>query len=255
MQPKLDGLRMLAVLKDGKCTLWSRTRKPITSLPHIVDAIEKALPGVDIVLDGEAYNHEYKNDFEKIVSLVRQEDPGEGHEVVQYHVYDIVDTTLTFQQRTNKLKHLKERWFDGPLVKVETLQVKSQEEVKAVTSTWLDLGYEGAMIRNADGMYVGKRSYDLQKIKTFKDAEFEIVGIEEGRGKLLGHVGAFICKTENGEEFKAKMAGDTDKLKQYFENHKLWEGKKLTVQYQGLTGKNELPRFPVGVRIRADEDV
>ena len=30
------------------------------------------------------------------------------------------------------------------------------------------------MVRNADGLYVNKRSYDLQKIKEFDDREFEI---------------------------------------------------------------------------------
>ena len=30
-QPKLDGIRCIAVIKDAKATLWTRTRKPITS--------------------------------------------------------------------------------------------------------------------------------------------------------------------------------------------------------------------------------
>ena len=108
------------------------------------------------------------------------------------------------------------------------------------------------MLRNIDSLYVNKRSYDLQKVKEFQDEEFEIIGIDEGRGKLTGHVGSFVCRTANGKEFLAKMAGDTDKLKEYFENHALWQGKQLTVKFQGLTGKEQVPRFPVGLRIRDD---
>jgi len=83
-QPKLDGIRCIAILKDGECNLWSRTRKLITGLPHIAHEIEVAFPGHDLILDGELYNHDFKKDFEKIVSFVRQEEPAEGHEVVQH---------------------------------------------------------------------------------------------------------------------------------------------------------------------------
>ena len=45
VQPKLDGIRCIAVVKNGKCTLWSRTRKQITSCPHIVEEIENQYYG------------------------------------------------------------------------------------------------------------------------------------------------------------------------------------------------------------------
>jgi DNA ligase 1 len=253
VQPKLDGIRCIAILNDGKCTLWSRTRKLITGVPHISAAIEAAIEGhyeEDIVLDGELYNHQYKKDFEKIVSFVRQDTPKPGHEVVQYHVYDLPSEEV-FSKRAAKMRYLKSSWFpNNEIVKVETVQVNDESEATDWFNTWRDQGYEGAMIRNAAGLYVNKRSYDLQKIKEFDDAEFEICGIEEGRGKLQGHVGAFKCKNSVGTEFLAKMSGDTERLRDYFENHKLWKGKKLTVKFQGLTGANGVPRFPVGVAIR-----
>jgi DNA ligase 1 len=248
VQPKLDGVRCVAILKDGKCTLWSRTRKPINSVPHINRAIEKAFK-VDIILDGELYKHDFKDNFEKIVSLVRQEEPGEGHEIVQYHVYDIVNDE-PFSKRAEKLRYIKSSWFNGEVVKVDTVPVEDETQVMDMFIQWRQEGYEGAMIRNVDGLYVNKRSKDLQKVKEFEDAEFDIIGIEEGRGKLTGHVGAFVCRTKDGKEFLAKMSGDTERLKEYFEIHSLWTGKQLTVKYQGLTGANKVPRFPVGVAIR-----
>lgn len=275
MQPKLDGIRCTANLKNGKCTLWTRTRKPITSMPHINRAIENGFPSllanVELVLDGELYNHSLKKsatvqeveieegtisrsasdvNFEKIVSLVRQEEPGEGHEVIQYHVYDIPNDKV-FSQRATAIRYIKSNWFpNGELQKVDTVQVNSDEEAMAMFEQWRKEGYEGAMIRNMDSKYVNKRSYDLQKLKEFNDAEFEIIGIEEGRGKLTGHVGSFVCRTGDGKEFLAKMSGDTDLLKDYFEDHSLWKGKQLTVRYQGLTGANGVPRFPIGIAFR-----
>jgi DNA ligase-1 len=252
-QPKLDGIRCIAMVKDGKCTLWTRTRKPITSVPHIIKEVERLFGNLDITLDGELYNHDLKKDFEKIVSMVRQEEPAEGCEIVQYHIYDVV-TDQTFRDRWENFFS-----FSGLLTPseppkycfmVSTGMIHSEDQVQTVFEASVKMGFEGLMLRNKDAKYVNKRSYDLQKVKEFEDAEFDIVGVEEGRGKLAGKVGSFVCTMPNGKTFLAKMAGDTDRLREYFENPSLWQGKRLTVKYQGLTGKEGVPRFPVGVAIR-----
>lgn len=253
-QPKLDGIRCIAIVKDGQCTLWSRTRKPITGVPHIAREVERLYGKIDITLDGELYNHDLKKDFEKIVSMVRQEEPQPGHEIVQYHIYDVVTSSPfgarweDFFQRLPIPKEPPKYAFIVP-----TYTVQSEDDVPKLFEASIAKGFEGAMLRNKDSKYVNKRSYDLQKVKEFEDAEFDITGIDEGRGKLQGHVGAFKCVTKDGKEFLAKMSGDTANLKKYFEDHSTWLGRKLTVQYQGLTGAAGVPRFPVGLRIRQAE--
>jgi ATP-dependent DNA ligase len=249
VQPKLDGIRCIAILENGKCTLWSRTRKPITSCPHIIEEIEKNFKE-DIVLDGELYSDEFKADFEHIVHLVRQEEPDPEHTDVQYHIYDTVNEN-TFDDRilklTKKFASMKSPNFKY-LRLVETNMVESEDQVPIFYEEYRECCFEGAILRNSAGLYVNKRSADLIKVKEMQDDEFEIVGIEEGRGKLSGHVGAFVCKIGD-QEFKAKMSGATEKLKEYFEDHTLWKGKKLTVQFQDLTSYG-VPRFPVGKSIR-----
>jgi ATP-dependent DNA ligase len=251
-QPKLDGIRIIAILKDRKCTLWSRTRKPITSLPHIIAEIEKHFIA-DITLDGEAYSHAFKENFEHIVHIVRQEKPDPKHTDVEYHVYDVVNKD-TFEKRH---RHLSKCFTVGsPKLKylklVDTEVVEAENDVALYYDNFKARGYEGAMLRNVGGLYANKRSSDLIKVKEMQDAEFKIVGIEEGRGKLSGHVGAFVCVNKQGNEFKAKMSGATEKLKEYFDNHSLWKNQVLTVQFQDLTSYG-IPRFPVGLRIRNDE--
>ncbi|HVN97775.1 MAG TPA: hypothetical protein VMT62_15200 [Syntrophorhabdaceae bacterium] len=249
-QAKLDGIRCIAIIKDGACTLWSRTRKPITSMPHIIMELEACFGNRDIIFDGELYNHAFRRDFEHIVSLVRQEEPDDRCTDVQYHIYDVV-CEGTFDERWNKLSSLF-AYYDDALFGVQlvkTLFVQEHEVMDQFESARSE-GYEGLILRNPRGKYVNKRSYDLLKVKEFDDAEFDIVGIEEGRGRLSGKVGAFICRTSDGKEFLAKMSGDTERLGDYFRNHGLWRGKRLTVQYQGLTGREGVPRFPVGVSIR-----
>jgi DNA ligase-1 len=240
-QPKLDGHRCIAMASG----LWSRTRKPIISVPHINAAL-KALPG-EVVLDGELYNHAYRDRFEELSSLIRPEYAKAGHAVVQYHVYDCA-LPGPFSQRLAYLRSLL-AGAAHPLVLVETVLVNDEDELMAAFEQFRAQGYEGAMVRNANGLYANKRSYDLQKVKEFDDAEFRVTGVREGRGKLAGH-GIFVCQTQDGTPFEAKLIGALAELRKYYENPTLAVGKLLTVQYQGFTNKSGVPRFPVALRIR-----
>ena len=247
-QPKLDGHRCIAVVKDGACTLWSRTRKPIKSVPHIVKAVEDMANSYglnDIIFDGELYNHDYRDRFEQLTSFIRQETPKAGYEVVQYHIYDLAMNSVEFANRTLILKEFVH--IDYCLRIVETVSIIDEDDLMLAFERFLALGYEGAIVRNVAGKYVNKRSYDLLKIKTFLDSEFKCIGVEEGRGKLAGHA-IFVCQMDNGTEFRAKMKGTTESLKQYWEHPELAIGKMLTVKFQGYTNKNGVPRFPVALR-------
>lgn len=243
-QPKLDGHRCVSVGRG----LWSRTRKPIVSVPHIVEAV-KALGLDDTTLDGELYNHEYRHRFEELSSFIRPEYAKPGHEVVQYHVYDCTE----HGGFSGRIAYLKAALggVENPVVLVETIQVLNEDELMVAFEKFRAQGYEGAMVRNAGGPYVNKRSYDLQKIKEFDDAEFEVIDVSEGRGKLAGH-GIFVCKTADGAVFEAKMKGALEKLKAYYKDPKLAVGRMLTVQYQGMTTKSGVPRFPVALRFRTE---
>lgn len=252
--PKLDGHRMICVMREGKATLWSRTRKRITSLPHIERAVERAAltwygDDADLILDGEAYVHSYRDRFEELTSFIRQETPKPGHDVVEYHVYDTPSCKAAYSIRRASLTKFSAHWR-SELQLVETSLVVDEDELMEAFDRFRAQGYEGTMVRNAASLYVGKRSYDLQKLKEFEDREFCIVDVEEGRGKLAGHA-IFVCEVGNGEVFRVKLKGETSELKKYFEHPELAIGKQLTVRYQGLT-KNDIPRFPVGERIRED---
>jgi len=250
VQPKFDGHRCIAVVNAGLCSLWSRTRKPITGLPHLIRDIEEwALKTGrhDITLDGELYNHDYRAKFEELTSFIRNEAPKPGHEAVQYHIYDVVGPGPF----TDRHAILGAFGLIGAMRKVETVAVTDEDDLMLAFERFLVQGYEGLMVRNMAGEYVNKRSYDLQKVKEFMDDEFMIIGVEEGRGKLAGH-GIFICETVDRIEFKAKMTGTLESLRQYFEHPKKYVGKLLMVKFQGYTTKNGVPRFPVARRLKED---
>jgi DNA ligase-1 len=249
-QPKLNGHRCLAIVKDGVCTLWSRTRKPITSMPHIVKELQLVYPRGTHELDGELYNHAFKDGFEHIASLIRQETPKTNCTDVQYHLYD-KRMDGGFADRIESLGndlHCYEK-VNGILTYlklVETVRIKNDDDMMSTFEHFLAQGYEGGMARNASGLYVGKRSYDLQKIKEFQDDEFAIIDCVEGRGGYAG-CGIFVCKAKNGDPFNVKMRGPKERLAEFLKRPSLWKGKKLTVKYQYISAYG-IPIFPVGER-------
>lgn len=252
VQPKLDGHRCIAIIQNGICSLWSRTRKPITSIPHIIKELESNFK--NCIFDGELYSDKFN--FEHISHLVRQEKPDLRSTDVEYHIYDIVEN-ISFDIRYYTNLYLGCNLFNLNVLKfcklVDTRKILSQDQIKYFFDLYKDGGYEGLIIRNKDGNYENKRSYNLQKLKEFEDSEFKVINIIEGKGKLRGHVGSFTCEDPiSGETFDVKMSGDIYKLKEYFNNDKLYLNKMLTVQFQGRTGKKGVPRFPIGIRFRDD---
>lgn len=258
-QPKLDGHRCIAQHEQDDLTifysLWSRTRKSIKGIPHISQALRDVFRRFTDTeqlqfVDGELYNHDYKNNFEELTSFIRQDEPKEGHEIVEYHVYDIPDENLTNWERYAILENLRPEFEGTPIKIVETIIVHNEEELYEYLEDCLARGYEGCMVRNVVGRYEYKRSYNLQKLKKFDDSEFKIIGVKVGtKGSMAGKA-VFIC--ENGETtFDCKLKGNMDELTKYANDPSLVVGKILTVKYQGMT-KYGQPRFPVGMRFRED---
>jgi DNA ligase 1 len=246
-QPKLDGMRCVGMIEE-ETSLWSRTRKPIRSLPHVQEELASLFSG-DLITDGEAYSVEYHDQFEELLSIIRKDEPSEKSALVDYHVYDLPSHPRTFSQRYEALqKILPAR--KGHLVPVRTGLCRNDDEIEACHEQNLAENYEGTMIR-ADGPYErGKRSIYLQKYKNFVDAEYQIIGIEEGRGKDAGTVGSFICRTDGGKEFGCRLKATYEHRGELFRDSGLWKGKFLTVKYQNLTADG-IPRFPVGKGLRA----
>lgn len=252
VQPKLDGGRMIAMIdRDGAVSLWTRTRKRIYSMDHIAERlswIAQKQNWRNVILDGEAYSSVHATDFEGLMSAFRKERTTPESQKLQYWVYDMVSDE-NFKNRLGFLSDLV--LVGGSMVRlVDTIFVRGEEKIFELHEKFVAEGFEGAMIRTLDRGYEQKRSDQLLKLKKFLDEEFEIVGLNEGKGKLAGHCGAFVCKIGN-ETFQVKMSGKTEKLREYWENKEDYIGRMLTVKFQSKTSYG-VPRFPVGLRIRED---
>ena len=105
------------------------------------------------------------------------------------------------------------------------------------------------MVRNLTGAYaIGKRSANLQKVKTFLDGEYPIIGFTDGTGGETGCV-IWECSTPDRRTFRVRPRGTQEDRKVLFRNGSNYIGQQLTVRYQELTDDG-VPRFPVGIAIR-----
>tara|TARA_R100001463_G_scaffold42143_2_gene88603 strand:- start:26 stop:862 length:837 start_codon:yes stop_codon:yes gene_type:complete len=203
LQPKLDGVRCIFTRHGA----FSRTGKQFKNVAHIEeDLAEFFEKNPDTILDGELYNHKLKNDFEKIISLVRKTKPTEQHRIeaeqlVQYHVYD---TIVTFPLAPNYQIRYEFLVRSLPIARSITLirntSVDSYDEAKMLHNVHLAQGYEGSILR-LNKSYEQKRSYNLQKFKDFSDTEATIIGYVEGKGKRQGTIGKFLMRDDEGVEF------------------------------------------------------
>ena len=212
MQPKLDGVRCIIQaerdfpgtnLASVTVKAYSRTGKEWKNIDHILFNLRPwFILNPDVILDGELYNHDLKDDFEKIISLVRKQKPTdldalESADLVQFHCYDIIDETKTFEERMNFITQAVPR---NHCIKHVYTTIVTKDQANIQHQCNLDEGYEGSILRTND-VYACKRSHNLRKFKDFSDAEATIVGYLDGKGKRTGTLGKFIMQDDEGVEF------------------------------------------------------
>jgi DNA ligase-1 len=238
MQPKLDGVRCLIQNEKREgyevVVAYSRTGKVWKNINHILGSLRPFFDAnPNVILDGELYNHALRDNFEKIISCVRKTKPtamdrSESRKLVQFHCYDIVDETLTFEERNYFVqKHLPKTYG---IKTVKTQAVASESLSKVVHQQNLDAGYEGSILR-ANNVYKCGRSWSLRKFKDFHDAEATLTDWVEGKGKRKGTIGKFMAVDADGNEFGMPVMDNFKKLQAMFKDMQSWIGKQATFTY------------------------
>lgn len=278
LQPKLDGMR--AIWTGEK--LLSRTGKEVKGVPTLVEFLKANYS--DFPMDGELYNH--GKTFQEAISSIRKTVNIEEDLSIQYHVYDIPVEDKTFTERYELLEARLEE--TNRLKLVETFYISDQgNEILEILPQLVELedlnryekdGYEGTMVRNANGLYkFGKRSSDLMKVKSFQDAEFPIVGTyqlvrhekivtdewvpgarekgngqwsKDGEGTPDEMIGGLVLSLPDGRTFECGTGYDNELRREFWKNSPV--GKQATIKFQELTDDG-IPRFPSFKCIREKE--
>jgi DNA ligase-1 len=243
VQPKLDGVRCVIQAEEYSdkgtiipvITAYSRAGKEWKNIDHILDELVPFFSKYpNVILDGELYNHDFCNDFEQIISMVRKTKPTdearlESAENVQFHCYDIIDEGLPFDQRCEFIN--ESLMLMGSSVEtVDTVMVFDEDEAQSVHRSNLKKGYEGSIVRTND-VYKCGRSWSLRKFKEFHDEEAMLIDWVEGKGKRKGTIGKFKAVDEDGVVFGMPVMDNFAYLQENFEYMKQWLGKTATFTY------------------------
>lgn len=244
-QPKLDGVRCMVYSEDGEIKAISRKGKFYKLHPELYKELEKMLKDHELnKLDGELYIHGQK--LQNIVSAVRNED-SELHDSVKFYLFDIPLTGIPWKDRKKLLDKIPQGFHVNV---VRSAQVNNFTEAERSVGEFMQVGFEGTILRNLDGMYeFNHRSNDLIKLKTMYDSECYVVDCTEDKNGE----GVLHCTWgKDGIDFKMKMKGSHDQ--RLYENQKQFIGSWITFKYQAKTEAGR-PQFPVGLQVReCDEE-
>jgi DNA ligase 1 len=257
VQGKLDGMRACT----PRHTLTSRGNKPIVSCPHVMEALAELFEEYpDLILDGELYNHEFRDDFGDLMSILRKQKPTAAdlalsRKTAQFHVYDMMDSA-GFLHRDEKLRTILPV-FEGdyqPIVRVPIIMCNNEQEVRAAYERLMDMGFEGAIIRDLNTGYEQKRSWSLLKLKEFEDTEFDTLRIEEGKGNWARHAKRVVFRLPDdwrhpeaaGKECGGGIKGKKPAMKKLLADAPALVGGQVKIRFFKPT-PDGMPRFPVAV--------
>lgn len=247
-EPKLDGVRCIAISKNGVTNLYSRNGKSISD--NYQDTIIKDLNAWSLdnaasaVFDGELMG----SDFTATVSHFRKK-TGADTSSHFYHIFDWMPyedwinkkSSMNCQTTREKLEDMCLQ-SSSKFLRIVKRDVVFPDKIKQMHDIYVREGYEGVMIKTLDTNYKFGRGFNVMKLKDFYDADLEVVGFEEGSGKYENSLGAIIVKNK---EIRVNVgSGFTDEeRKVIWENRGEFRGKIVEVRYQEETPDGSL-RFP-----------
>lgn len=266
--PKIDGIR--ATVRNG--VVYARSNDPIRNR-HVQDRFKHLS-----FFDGElALGDPTAQDLCRRTGGTTNsiEKPIDG---LTFHVFDHVEfCDISYALRSKNLTFQKSEH----VVLVPQIHIETLDDLLVVEEKYLDLGYEGLILRDPMAPYkhgrsTAKEQY-LLKLKRFVDGEFKIVGFYEemknnneatvsalGRTKRSSHkenkegkntLGGLILEWSPGVTFRCG-SGFSD-----VEAARLWKlaqedklvGQWATIKYFAK-GMKDVPRHPVYKLIRPEND-
>ena len=258
IEPKLDGIRCLAIVDINGAKLFTRAGKLITNFN---DTVGKELSLLkDGCYDGEIMS----KDFTELMRQVYRKEDKDISEVY-FAIFDYLTLeewkekkgkhTLKKRKRTLNRQigtaHAKEHLKYLKLVRYEPELLPSDEVLKESHDRWVAQGYEGIMIKDTDSLYSFGRDWSVMKYKAFFDADVPVIGLKEGTGKHQGKLGSFLVDYK-GVEVNVG-SGLNDELREKLWGDQTIIGRIIEVRYQEETPDGSL-RFPTFVCFRKDKD-
>ena len=254
VEPKLDGIRCLAIVEKGEAKLFTRAGKLISNFDGTVGKELAQLR--DGCYDGEIMSVDFRE-------LMRQVNRKEDKDISQVYfaVFDYINLKEWHAKKSSTPCSVRKEQIKNQLLTVGKFKylrmvrfrtIKATEEnFKKEHDYWVGKGEEGIMIKDISAPYEFKRDWSVMKYKAFFDVDVRIKDLLEGTGKHSGKLGSFVIDYK-GKEVRVG-SGLTDSLRE-----ELWidrdkhVGRLIEVRYQEETPDGSL-RFPTFVCFRNDK--
>lgn len=208
-QLKMDGMRFNAIVKDGKCEFRSRNGKEIQLLGNLEQEFITMSRGSNLVYDGELVVYEDDKILDRqtgngilnkaVKGTITNEDAYKVHatlwDVIPYEHFVNGKGTAQYAVRFAMLESMS---MPIKVHLVESKSVSTLEEARIIFEKYLAEGQEGIILKDRTAIWEDKRAKHMIKFKGELECDLKIVGIQEGTGKYVGKVGAYICESEDG---------------------------------------------------------
>jgi len=266
IEPKLDGIRCFAIVKNNQATIYARSGK-------IISNFDKTIGKELSLLDDGCYDGEIMG--EDFTSLMRQAYRKEKIELDGTYLSLFDYLPLSEWQSKKAVLSCFDRYdmlfckltgtepvstgmgSDIPKIDYKYLKLTrrsyistSLEAIQRIHDSYVDQGYEGAMIKDIEAVYKFGRGWEVMKYKAFHDVDLEIKQLLEGTGKHSSKLGSVVVCFK-GVDVQVG-SGLSDELREkIWKNKELFIGRMIEVRYQEVTPDGSL-RFPTFVCFRND---
>lgn len=236
IETKLDGVRVITVIRGNKVEMFSRNGKQFHNFGHIIAELETVLKDYPapypLMLDGEVMSAS----FQDLMKQIHRKETVQNSDAV-LHLFDMAPLGNFLNGKYDQPQHLRsdmvKHWveehkavlahvtaLDWETIDLDTLEGESR--FVELNKAAVDGGYEGVMIKDVDAPYECKRSHSWLKAKPFIEVTLEVVDVEEGTGRNEGKLGALVCSgQDDGKDIRVNVgSGFTDDNRSQFWIHR-----------------------------------
>lgn len=284
LEPKLDGCRilMMVIPNDSGVTVssFSRNGKIFENFVHIEDQvsmnwakmIRQTKMGLafseGFVLDGEVIG----NTFQELMRQARRKENVQANDSV-FNVFDIIPLSdfrkgswkVKLSDRIGLLESMRSTIAEMPNVEllphimVDLDTAAGRDQLHRYANDQVNAGFEGIMVKDVNAIYQCTRNMNWMKWKPVYDYDLTVIGFEEGTGRNVGRLGAFICEGfEDGKHITVNVGSgfsDSDR-DNYWRDRDSITGQTAVVLADAITqnqdGSYSL-RFPRFKTFRTDK--
>ena len=264
---KIDGGRIIALKENGQVSFFTRAGQKYEGLVDLEDEMSRLMPD-NTCLDGEITllvrgNLSSKDAYKETMKIVRTKDK-EKHGIKML-VFDAMSVS-DFKTQTSSMTYIQRRQMLDCMSAFDTARYfellpilyrgSDTSEITRILEEEVSNGEEGIMINICDAPYEFKRTNGLLKVKKMQTMDLEIIGFEEGEGRLAGKLGAVLVRYKNGNVVKVGSGFSDDLRVNIWANQSDYLGNICEVQYFEETTNadgGESLRFPIFKDFRPDK--